>query len=111
MIQEFRDTVIRRGGESLSEDKFQAQVLLNMCDTWNLIQFVRVPTRENNILDLILVNSSEMIRDIEVIVNSKFSDHNLLIAGVNMCDVNKEDSVKKKKNMLPYCSPMLLIGL
>ena len=40
-----------------------------------------------------------MIRDIEVIVNSKFSDHNLLIAGVNMCDVNKEDSVKKN-----FCS-------
>ena len=94
LIQKFRDSIIRRV-ESIREDKFQAQALLNMCDKWNLIQSVRVPTREDNILDLILVNSDEMVKDIEMIVNSKFSDHNLIISGINMCEVNKEDSAKK----------------
>ena len=28
-------------------------------------------------------------------MNSKFSDHNLIISGVNMWEVNKEDSAKK----------------
>ena len=58
-------------------------------------QSVRVPTREDNILDLILVNSPELIKDIETVVNSKLSDHNLIIAGVNMSDEKAENAAKK----------------
>ena len=32
LLQGFRDTIIRREGETISEDEFQAQILLNMCD-------------------------------------------------------------------------------
>ena len=95
LLQGFRDTIVRREGEVISEDKFQAQNLLNMCDKWNLSQSVRVPTREDNILDLILVNSPELIKDIETVVNSKLSDHNLIIAGVNMSDEKAENAAKK----------------
>ena len=95
LIQEFRDSVIRREGQIIGEEKFQAQALINICDKWNLIQSVTVPTRDNNILDLILVNSEVMIKDIEMIVNSKLSDHNLIVTRVNMTDVNKEEAMKK----------------
>ena len=95
LLQKFRDTIIRREGELISEDKFQAQIWLNMCDKWNLSQSMRVPTRDNSILDLILVNSLEIVRDIEIVINSKLSDHNLIISTVNMSDDKVKYSVKK----------------
>ena len=75
-----------------------------MCDKWNLSQSVRVPTREDSILDLILVNSLELVRDIETVINSKLSDHNLIISTVNMSDDKVEDSAKKNFCDITYYS-------
>ena len=87
-----------RKGEIIREEKFQAQTLLNMCDKWNLSQSVRVPTREDSILDLIFVNSLDLVRDIKIVINSKLSDHNLIISTVSISDDKVEDTVKKN-----YC--------
>ena len=42
------------------------------------------PTRNQNILDLILTNNSELFYNCEVEINSKFSDHNLVKVGINI---------------------------
>ena len=60
------------------------------------------PTREDNILDYVMVNKEDFIKDIEIIVNSFLSDHNTIITQVDFDSIStKED---KKVN---YCETMI----
>ena len=97
IIQSYIDLVVNRVSENLSvaDDKIQAQNLIAFTEKWNLTQCVKEPTRESNILDLIFVNSDDMITNIEYIVNSRFSDHSLLVSRVKMDNINERDVEKK----------------
>ena len=50
----------------------------DLISTHGLYQFVREPTRLNNILDLVLCNDGGLISDVEVIVPFGMSDHNAI---------------------------------
>ena len=61
--------VVNRQSENMTvaDDKFQAQNLIAFTEKWNLYQCVKEPTREDNILDLIFVNSDEFLSNIKYI--------------------------------------------
>ena len=46
-------------------------------------------------MDLIFVNNAEYISNIDMCVNSKFSDHNLIFSTVNMDEVKDDNDTKK----------------
>ena len=54
---------------------FQSRFLINHC---NLIQVVKEPTRELNILDLIFTNISRFFEDPKTLASLSSSDHNII---------------------------------
>ena len=65
------------------DTKEQALALLEFISDHCLIQHIDVPTRGNNILDLILTNNEEIIHSITV-TDTALSDHKLIIAKSNI---------------------------
>ena len=60
-----------------------------------LYQLVEEPTRENNILDLVLTTNIELINDLEV--GEPFSDHHSITFTVNTCPYQQRISKKEIK--------------
>ena len=69
--------------EHMSSEKQQGKMLLDWSDKNFMEQFINTPTRKGNILDLVFTNSNRLINDYSTIVNSKFSDHNILKIDLN----------------------------
>ena len=98
---EAEDTVIyRHKNGANSDEKIQAEMLLNLTDKYLLNQIITQPTRLNNTLDLVFLNSNDLIHQhhVEKISNS-ISDHDLI-----NCEFNETESmnspVKKKPEKL-----------
>ena len=64
-----------------------------------LTQEVKIPTRENNILDLIFCNNSEYIEYIDTIENVVMSDHRFIVA-----HLTKEDEAHAEDSKKNFCS-------
>ena len=77
----------------------QIKTLIDTVDKNALNQVVKVPTRLDNILDLIFVNNIEIVDHIEVIENVKVTDHKMLIAHMNIEAVIVGQDVRKN-----FCS-------
>ena len=60
-----------------SELNLSAQLLLNFMSTHLLTQMVNVPTRGNNILDLVLCNNDRLVTDVKA-ESTDLSDHNMV---------------------------------
>ena len=67
----------------------QQEQFVNLVNRFCLYNYVDKPTRVDNILDLILCNDIDMITGCEVDINSKISDHNLVICKIN------EDTIER----------------
>jgi endonuclease/exonuclease/phosphatase family metal-dependent hydrolase len=63
-----------------------------------LYQHVRQPTRENNILDLVISSNVNMVNDVQVLEHLGNSDHNILVWNL-ICDVGM---IKNKKPIRKY---------
>ena len=64
--------------------------MIEFIEKWNLLQYVKVLTRNNNILDLIFTDDTDLIEDISQDMHSAISDHNTI----------DEDTIRKIKNDL-----------
>ncbi len=64
--------------------------LINMIEDSFLTQVVTQPSRENNILDLVLVSDPDLVRDCEVGKKLGGSDHNII--RFNICVQHKLDN-------------------
>ena len=74
----------------LREEREQAHVLFKFMDEYCLNQEVDVPTRGENILDLLITNNDELVNDVRILY-TKQSDHEVVIVGTNI-EVVKSDS-------------------
>ncbi len=74
-IADFNSPIIN--SESLSSNNEDSQLLTFYNDNF-LIQFVNEPTREHNILDLILVYEENIISDVVIDSPLSTSDHNMV---------------------------------
>jgi len=66
-----------------------------LCYQNGLTQFVDQPTRNNNILDLVLSSSNKIISDINILPPIGASDHNVVMFDMNLVnptsDFNSSD--------------------
>ncbi len=69
--------------ESLSSNNEDSQLLTFYNDNF-LIQFVHEPTREHNILDLILVSEENIVIDVVIDSHLSTSDHNMVQFKINL---------------------------
>ena len=83
----------------MSSEKQQGKMLLDWSDKNFMEQLINTPTRKGNILDLVFTNSNSLINDYSTIVNSKFSDHNILKIDLNY--EYKNQSKMKRHNPYP----------
>ena len=74
-------------------------MLLDWAETNFMEQYILTPTRKGNILDLAFTNSENLIEGYTTIVNSSFSDHNILKISLNY--PYKNDTKKERKNPYP----------
>ena len=58
-----------------SSDRRQAKALVDFANEFFLEQYIKKPTRGNNILDLVFTNDHLLIHSYQTIVNSILSDH------------------------------------
>ena len=79
-----------------SSERRQAQHLINFSKEFFLQQYIRKPTRRQNILDLVLSNNHYLINDYQMIVNSQISDHYTISIHLNYENVKVESSTSKK---------------
>ncbi len=68
----------------------EGSTLMNMVEDSFLTQLVTQPTRENNILDLVLVSDTDLVRDCEVEEKLDGSNHNII--HFNVCVQHKLDN-------------------
>ena len=59
--------------------KKQAMRLLELTNNWGLAQKVSERTRKENVLDLVLTDSSDLICNIDHVKHDKLSDHEMLV--------------------------------
>ena len=81
-----------------ASEKVQGQMLLDWAESLFMEQYILTPTRKGNILDLVFTNSHSLISGYSTIVNSHFSDHNILKINLNLPYKNE----KKKVRRNPY---------
>ena len=83
---------------SSQEEKF-----INFMSDHSLMNYVEIPTRNKNILDLVLTNDSELITSTRVEVNSQFSDHYTVhcVLDVNFCDSKICDKIVEYFTSVP----------
>ena len=67
------------------------------------MNYVNLPTRYNNILDLILTNDYDLIQGTNIEVNSGFSDHNTVTCYLDMMcnEVDRCESIMKYMTAVP----------
>jgi hypothetical protein len=64
--------------------------MLEIVDDYNLSQCVKEPTREHNILDLVLTTNPDLVRNVQVV--DGMSDHKAVI-----CDIDMKAKINRKK--------------
>ena len=74
-----------------SESNLTAQCLLNFMSTYLLNQMVTVPTRGQNILDLVLCNNDRLISDVQA-VPTDISDHDMVSVLLSFNPGNIDDA-------------------
>ena len=74
-----KESAIRR----ILAPKVQILEAIEFAEKWNLSQKIKNPTRENNILDLLLT-SDDLVSDIKHEHHAHISDHDTLIVRVDM---------------------------
>ena len=70
-----------------------------------LLNMIKLPTRGNNILDLILTNDPDSCLDVEIDINIKFSDHNLVSISTSLSDHKNSDTCESNLDYateIPY---------
>ena len=82
----------------LMESQAEGQEFLDTVEDLFLEQHVTTPTREKNLLDLVLSTNPEQIRDVEVTEKFGSSDHNMVKFNVIM----KEESKQWKEKFRDY---------
>ena len=83
----------------MASEKVQAKLLLEWAEQNFMNQIINTPTRKENILDLVFSNSDNLINGYSTIVNTSFSDHNILQIVLNY--ENKSEEKKERKNPYP----------
>ena len=83
---------------TMASEKVQGQMLLDWAESLFMEQYILTPTCKGNILDLVFTNSHSLISGYSTIVNSCFSDHNILKINLNLPYKNE----KKKERRNPY---------
>ena len=83
----------------MSSEKVQGKMLLDWAETNFMEQYILTPTRKGNILDLAFTNSENLIQGYTTIINSTFSDHNILRISLN--HPYKNETKKVRKNPYP----------
>ena len=77
----------------LGNNSDQVSKLIDMIDRNSLSQIVDLPTRIDNILDLVLVNNLDLVDNIELIENVSVTDHKMIIAHLNTEAVDIKEEV------------------
>ena len=57
----------------------KSSLLLDLCQANLLCQLVTEPTRDNNILDLVLTNDPQLVSSLNVLEQFSTSDHNAIL--------------------------------
>ena len=93
------DTVIyHKKSGSTKDEQTQFKSLLNLTDNHLLEQIIAEPTRNNNILDLVFTNNTEMtVNPIVHPVPKSLSDHNLIVAEIPIKEKIKESTKTREK--------------
>ncbi|KAI8483497.1 hypothetical protein Bbelb_388290 [Branchiostoma belcheri] len=78
----------------------QAEKLLNLMDNHGLFQTVQEPTRNGNLLDLVLVNNPNIIEKTTVVPG--ISDHDMVLVDVNLA-LKQNRKPKRKVNLRRHC--------
>jgi hypothetical protein len=65
------------------ESRLQAALLLSFMENFAMEQYVTIPTRLENVLDLVITSNSELIREI-VVEDTRLSDHRLLLVTADL---------------------------
>ena len=80
------------------KDRRQAAELLDLMDVCGLTNLSIVPTRQDNIIDLLMTNDEDNINYKSTVVNKKLSDHNLILFNMNMVKTLKSEKKMKHFN-------------
>ena len=95
-INEMKETVLSRNDSDNDSNtdigvvKLNSMNMIEFIEKWNLLQYIKVPTRKDNILDLIFTDDTELIEDISQEVHSAISDHNTIVVSVNVNSANSD---------------------
>ena len=85
--------------EIISEEKQQAVKLLEFSENFFLDQYIKTATRNGNILDLVFTNNHELIKDYNIIINKKLSDHYII-----KIDLSYKLDAPTKHKKINHCS-------
>ena len=72
----------------------QEENFVNFISEHNLLNYVMSPTRNDNILDFVLTNDSDLIMNTLVEINVSFSDHNTVNCILDIDFTQSQDSKK-----------------
>ena len=84
------------------ETREQAQILTNFFEGNFLEQYVDIPTRQNNILDIFATNDHELVANIEIEnTDQRTSDHKMVLIRTRICLLpDSEDQDTSPENLL-----------
>ena len=68
----------------------QELALLDWTESKIMVQRVKENTRQNQLLNLVFVNNTEIYRNVSVEVNMSYSDHNTVLVQVEAVEVDEE---------------------
>jgi hypothetical protein len=88
-----RNVIYKKSDRASKGDKEQSNVLLNMADHFQLTQEISENTREENCLDLLFTNNTEIIQNV-TINKTIHSDHNIIeikTCLTEKCSNNKDE--------------------
>ena len=105
-IQETNLNEISNG--NTSSERKQARTLISFANEFFMEQYIKKPTRNKNILDLVFTNDHFLIHNYNIIVNSSLSDHFTIIINLNL---KKSDSLKSQEQINHYFSKISELDL
>ena len=83
------------------ENQVQAHTILQFGQAQCLQQYIREPTRKNNILVVFLTNNDQLTRQI-IVTETSMSDHNIIQIETNIKIVEEKQNHQIKKNNFSY---------
>ena len=92
------DSMMIKGGTT--ESQVQGRALLDFMDYMALEQYIKQPTRQMNILDLLLVNEPDMVRKVHV-EDTEMSDHKIITveARIGLASGTKNKNFRWREKM------------